>query len=211
MMKRLLPAALAALIATMPELRADDPFTDRDRAIAAAAQAAAPGGAAPAPADFLIVVDPALQRMTLWRDGAPLRAFTVSTAAAGLGNADGSGKTPTGWHRVAEWVGRDALPGQVFVSRVPTGEVLPPADWRSEADDDKVLTCILWLDGLEPGLNSGPGIDSHDRYIYIHGTNQEQLLGTPASHGCIRLSNRDVAELFHRTFGHKTLCFIAPH
>ena len=62
-----------------------------------------------------------------------------------------------------------------------------------------MLTRILWLSGLEPGVNKGPGIDSHARYIYIHATPAEEKLGTPASWGCVRLSNRDVIELFERT------------
>lgn len=157
----------------------------------------------------VIVVDAASQRLVLWQDREAKCAFPVSTAKAGTGNKEGSGKTPLGWHRVAEWIGGEAEPGQVFVSRAKTGEILPESLWRSTLDDDKVLTRIMWLEGLEPGKNSGPGIDSHDRFIYIHGTNQEHLLGSPASHGCIRLSNRNAIELFRFTDGTETLCLIA--
>ena len=76
--------------------------------------------------------------------------------------------------------------------------------WRDNRAEDFVLTRVMWLDGMEPGVNRGRGIDSHDRFIYIHGTNQEHLLGRPASHGCIRMSNRDVMELYYHTFGHPT-------
>lgn len=207
-MKRLLLAAIALIaMQTLPADAVPLAPTSRDRALAEAAFSS-PFAAALRPEDTLVVVDAATQRLVLWQGGEPACAFPVSTARAGLGCEDGSGKTPTGWHRVAEWIGRDAQPGQVFVSRVPTGEVVPPEQWRSETDDDKILTCIMWLEGLEPGRNAGPGIDSHERFIYIHGTSQEQFLGTPASHGCIRLSNRDAAELFHRTYGHETLCLI---
>ena len=74
--------------------------------------------------------------------------------------------------------------------------------------EDAVLTRILWLEGLEPGVNKGPGIDSHERYVYLHGTNQEQKLGTPASHGCLRFSNADIEKLFDLSEGVETYCFI---
>lgn len=76
------------------------------------------------------------------------------------------------------------------------GQVLPPAKWRDGGDADLILSRILWLDGLEPGVNKGGTVDSRARYIYLHGTNHEQLLGTPASHGCIRMANRDIAAFF---------------
>ena len=76
------------------------------------------------------------------------------------------------------------------------GQTLPPAKWRAGGDADLILSRIIWLDGLEPGINKGGTVDSRARYIYLHGTNQEQLLGTPASHGCVRMANRDIAALF---------------
>ena len=92
-----------------------------------------------------------------------------------------------------------------FVSRQPVpGEILRPEQWRSDGGRDYVLTRILWLDGLEYGKNRGPGADSHSRYIYLHGTNQEHLLGQPASHGCIRLSNHDVMVVYSLTEGRPT-------
>ena len=118
----------------------------------------------------------------------------MSTARAGIGGEEGSFRTPPGWHRIHARIGEDAAPGTVFVSREPTGET-----WCGEArDDDLILTRILTLDGLEDGVNRGPGCDSLARYIYLHGTNQEHLLGRPVSHGCVRLSNDDVRELFER-------------
>lgn len=143
------------------------------------------------------VVDVAAQRMTVLCDGAVIRTYRVSTAANGVGGAAGSGRTPPGRHRVCRLFGHHAAPGQIFVSRrAVKGMVLPPCAWRGEGETDYVLTRILWLEGLEPGVNAGPGVDSRARYIYIHGTNQEQLLGTAASHGCIRLSNAEVIDLF---------------
>jgi hypothetical protein len=105
----------------------------------------------------------------------------------------------------------DGLPaGTVFESRQPTGEVLPPEAWAEGGDRDLILTRILRLAGCEDGVNRGPGIDSHARYIYLHGTNQEQRVGSPASRGCIRLRNLEMIELFELTRGARTFCLIEP-
>jgi len=139
----------------------------------------------------------ARQQMCVAMDGRTVATCPVSTARAGIGGEAGSGKTPPGWHRVCARFGAKAALGQVFVSRRPVrGQTLRPADWRAGGDADLILSRILWLDGLEPGINKGGSVDSRERYIYLHGTNQEELLGTPASHGCIRLANRDIADLF---------------
>jgi len=151
-------------------------------------------------------VDVATQTLTLAGGGREPRVFRISTARAGVGSVEGSGKTPPGRHRVCRLFGHGAEPGQVFVSRrAVKGLVIARADWRMPSSKDYVLTRVLWLDGLEPGRNRGPGIDSRARYIYIHGTNQEQLLGTPASHGCIRMANDDVVELFAFVRRHRDL------
>ena len=162
-----------------------------------------PGGAEP---DAVVIeVSVPRQEMLVFRGGQLVLRYKVSTATAGVGARENSGRTPPGWHRVSEWIGGDAVPGQVFVSREPiAGSVLGKDKWRDDRADDFVLTRVMWLDGMEPGVNRGRGIDSHDRFIYIHGTNQEHLLGRPASHGCIRMSNRDVMELYYHTFGHPT-------
>jgi UDP-N-acetylmuramate--alanine ligase len=142
----------------------------------------------------LIVVDPAAQRAHLVLEGRLAWSAPCSTAANGLGSAASSNRTPLGWHRVCARIGAGAEPGTVFVSREPTGEV-----WRGESrPDDLILTRILRLEGLEPGINRGPGCDSFERYIYVHGTNQESALGTAASHGCVRLANADMVALFDR-------------
>jgi len=116
-----------------------------------------------------------------------------STAANGTGSQSGSYKTPLGWHRVAEKYGSNAAWGQEFVARQPTRRVWQPGD---DTKKDMVLTRILWLDGLEPGKNKGGEVDSYHRYIYIHGTNGEDDIGTPASMGCVRLLNDDVIEAY---------------
>lgn len=135
----------------------------------------------------LVLVDFRTQTLRVLSEGREVFRCRVSTAANGVGCVEGSGCTPYGWHRVSAIYGRDQPIGTRFVSREPNGDVwsgLPVAD-------DWILTRILWLEGLEPGVNRGPGVDSLSRYIYIHGTNQEDLLGSPASHGCVRVSNAD--------------------
>ena len=140
----------------------------------------------------LIVVDAAAQRAHLVSGGRVTFSAPVSTSVKGLGSAAGSYMTPLGWHRIHSRIGEGAEPGAVFVSREPTGEV-----WRGEARaDDLILTRILRLEGLEPGINQGPGCDSFERYIYFHGTNAESQLGQAVSIGCIRLSNADMITLF---------------
>ena len=150
--------------------------------------------------ELFIEVDIRLQQLYLWEsypDGDMLiRQYAVSTAANGAGEQTGSHCTPRGRHRIAEKIGAGAPMCSAFKSRVPTGEIWTPELDAENPGRDWILTRILWLEGLEPGKNQGGSVDSHDRYIYIHGTNEEHKLGTPASHGCIRMKNADVAELF---------------
>ena len=134
-----------------------------------------PGAPAALP-ERLLVVDAERQVATLFECGEAVAAWPVSTARTGIGGEENSFRTPPGWHRIHARIGESAAPGTVFVSREPTGET-----WRGEAcDDDLILTRILTLDGLEDGVNRGPGCDSLARYIYLHGTNHEQSLGRPA-------------------------------
>ncbi len=157
---------------------------------------------------WMLVISISRQRMVVC-EGSTLRAvYTISSAKAGVGSKEGSERTPLGWHKVTEWIGEDAPLGQVFEARQPTDEVIPPQKWNSAQSSDKVLTRIMWLSGLEPGKNRGGDVDSHARYIYLHGTNQEHLLGVPSSHGCIRMYNHDVVELFTRTKDRPVYCLI---
>jgi UDP-N-acetylmuramate--alanine ligase len=150
-----------------------------------------------APASFpprVLVVDVPRQQLALIEDSAVTATFAVSTAAAGVGGEAGSLRTPPGWHRIHGRIGADAPIGAVFASRVATGAV-----WQGEpSPDDLILTRILTLEGLERGVNRGPGCDSLERFIYIHGTNQEDRLGEPVSHGCVRMANADMIWLFER-------------
>ncbi|QYY35326.1 L,D-transpeptidase [Ruficoccus sp. ZRK36] len=100
--------------------------------------------------------------------------------------------TPTGLHVIDEKIGDGAPAGMVFIGRVPTGKRY----WEHEEQRNFVTTRILWLRGLEPGHNAGPGCDSHDRYIYIHGTNLEADFANARSHGCVLLRNEEVIELY---------------
>jgi len=133
-----------------------------------------------------ILVSVPEQRARVYCDGEQRAEFPVSTSRFGLGTEPGSFRTPLGKFRVAEKIGDDATPWTVFRSRRATGEIAGPG-----GDEDLVLTRVLWLEGLEPH-----NANTRDRYIYFHGTNQEHLIGQPASHGCVRLCNNDMLSLF---------------
>lgn len=142
----------------------------------------------------LLVVDVASQRLTLVISGLAIAGYPVSTAAAGIGGEENSLRTPPGWHCIQDLIGEGFPSGTVFEGRVPTGAI-----WHGGAlDQDLILTRIIRLEGLEDGVNRGAGHDSFERYIYVHGTNHEDELGRPASHGCIRMANADVIDLFDR-------------
>jgi L,D-transpeptidase YbiS len=150
--------------------------------------------------NLYIEVDTRLQQLYLWEPGPDgdmlIRQYPVSCASNGVGEEDGSYCTPRGRHRIAEKVGAGAPLGTAFKSRQPTGEIWTPELDAGNPGRDWILSRILWLEGLEPGRNQGGTVDTHQRYIYIHGTHEEHKLGTPASHGCVRMKNEDVAELF---------------
>jgi len=120
--------------------------------------------------------------------GEIIRCYAISTSRFGVGTEPGSYKTPAGRFRIAEKIGDGAPPGEIFVSRVATGNF-----GREEDDHDHVQTRILWLDGLDEDNKN-----THDRYVYIHGTNAESKLGIPASFGCVRMNNLDVIDLYDR-------------
>lgn len=122
--------------------------------------------------------------------------FPISTARNGAGELEDSFCTPRGAHRIAEKIGADAPLFAVFKAREATGEIWTPELEASDPGRDWILSRILWLEGMEPNKNQGGSVDSHARYIYIHGTNEEDNIGTPVSHGCIRMRNSDVATLF---------------
>ncbi|HYW77329.1 MAG TPA: L,D-transpeptidase [Gammaproteobacteria bacterium] len=124
--------------------------------------------------------------------------YPVSTSAEGAGERNGSGRTPRGAHVVRARIGAGADPGTVFVGRRPTGEICTPELYARAPERDWILTRILWLSGTEPGRNRLGEVDTMRRYIYIHGCPDEVALGVPGSHGCIRMRNADLIELFDR-------------
>ena len=127
------------------------------------------------------------------RAGKVIWQAPCATAATGTGSQMNSQKTPLGWHSVKKKIGAGAPSGQVFRSAQPTKEIWRPGQQTKE---DLVLTRVLWLTGEEPGKNLGGDVDSYSRYIYIHGTNEEEKIGTPSSHGCVRLKNADAIAAF---------------
>jgi|ERR1700720_4060113 len=126
------------------------------------------------------------QLLRLKRGDETLRTYPISSSRFGLGSEDGSLKTPLGKFRVAEKIGAGAAPGTIFKARVALGPDDPLPD-----TEDFITSRILWLDGLEEH-----NANTHDRFIYIHGTRHEDEIGRPDSHGCIRMRNGDVIELF---------------
>ena len=146
----------------------------------------------------LIRVSIAEQRLYLLQDEQVVRDFVVSTAKNGVGEEYGSERTPRGWHVIRAKIGAGCAPGTVFVNRRPTGEIYSPELRRRYPQRDWILTRILWLSGLEPGRNRLGRVDTLRRFIYIHGCPDEDTLGMPGSHGCVKMRNRDVIELFER-------------
>lgn len=140
-----------------------------------------------------MIIRTADQVAELWDVNKIIKVYPVSTALNGLGCAEGSYCTPTGKLRVASKIGQGLPIGSVIKSRIPTGEIwtTDPRNPLSSTDDDLVLTRLLWLEGAEVH-----NANTFKRYIYLHGTNQERLLGRPASHGCIRFCNQDIIEVF---------------
>jgi hypothetical protein len=158
------------------------------------------GGSVIAP---LLFVDVAKQTLTLYVNKSAASSWPVSTSKNGLGHAEGSFKTPAGLHLVIEQIGVDAPVGTVFESRKPCGK-LSESEWAGTEDIDRVTSRILWLEGMEQKNQN-----SHDRYIYIHGTNQEQDLGIPTSQGCIRMGNDAIIDLQGRIQLPPTWVYIA--
>ena len=145
-----------------------------------------------------IVVDISEQRLYLVQNKLVLKSYPISSSKFGEGSIENSFKTPLGMHQIKEKIGEDVEENTIFISRVDTQKKADIIKNTFDSNNDFVTSRILWLDGMEEGINKGKGIDSYDRYIYIHGTQEEGLIGTKASHGCIRMFNNDVIELFKK-------------
>ena len=126
------------------------------------------------------------QTLEIVRNGLVDQTYSISTSKFGSGFEPGSFRTPVGRFVIAEKIGSGAVPGTVFKARCPTGEIAGQG-----GEDDLILTRILWLEGLDP-----ENANTKERYIYIHGTNQESEIGHPASWGCIRMRTPDLITLF---------------
>jgi hypothetical protein len=153
----------------------------------------------------ILAVSVASQSVALFEDGRFVKQFPCSTSRFGIGQIEGSNCTPLGLHCIAEKIGGGEPPGTVFKSRKVVGRTSQP-----ELANAKITTRIMWLEGLEPGFNSGTNVDSHARYIYIHGTGDQETIGEPASHGCIHLADSDLLWLFDR-LPSGSLVWIAEH
>ncbi|MDI6745385.1 MAG: L,D-transpeptidase [Thermodesulfovibrionales bacterium] len=153
----------------------------------------------PSPAhEYLIVVKISEQKLYLMNGNEVSKTYAVSTSRYGVGSRIKSNKTPLGMHRIAEKIGEGAPFGAIFDGkRMYTGEISTIYTDDTKLSENYELTRIIWLEGMEPGINKGKGIDSYKRLIYIHGTAEEGLIGTPASIGCIRMKNSDVIEFFN--------------
>lgn len=149
----------------------------------------------PANGDLLYI---SAQRQALFhvRDGLLLTEYPIATAAAGLGSEADSYRTPTGLHRISEKIGAQVPPLGILRDREFTGAFADP-DFAGQ-DKDWITSRILWLSGLEPGVNQGSVVDSHERFIYIHGTANERSVGIPSSMGCVRMRNSDIIALFEQ-------------
>ncbi len=147
--------------------------------------------------DYMLIINTTEQMMYLLKGNTLIDEYVVSTGKTGEGNASGSGKTPLGYHKIIEKIGDGAPIGTIFVGKRDTGNISPIYKDKTDVENDPVVTRILSLDGLEPGYNKGGNVDSYKRFIYIHGTHEEGLLGSKTSHGCIRMKNTEVVELFN--------------
>ncbi|HRD48930.1 MAG: L,D-transpeptidase [Candidatus Competibacter sp.] len=146
----------------------------------------------------LICVSIPEQQLALLEEGVATAIYPVSTARNGSGERRGSGCTPRGWHRIRIKIGAGLPLNAVLVGRRPTGEIYSPELADDHPERDWILSRILWLTGLEAGFNRGGECDTLRRYIYIHGCPDHSPMGAPLSHGCIRMRNRDLLELFER-------------
>jgi len=138
------------------------------------------------------------QQLHLFEFGKIIKSYTISTAKNGPGERFGSECTPRGWHIVRAKIGQGEADNMVFIGRRPTGEIYQPHMRKEFPRRDWILTRIMWLSGCEVGKNRLTNLDTMRRYIYIHGCPDEDIMGIPGSHGCIKMRNKDVIELFNR-------------
>lgn len=148
--------------------------------------------------DEVLYVNIDEQKMYHIKKNKTVESYTISSSKYGTGNKAGSNKTPLGLHKVKSKFGEKTPINGRMIGRVFYGQIATIYTDKTKSKTDDVTSRILWLEGQESGVNKGEGIDSYKRYIYIHGTSEEGILGTPASHGCIRMKNKEVIELYNK-------------
>lgn len=143
-----------------------------------------------------LIIHISTQTLTHFESGHEVGHYPVSTAVKGVGEENGSEKTPRGWHIIRAKIGAHARTNAVFVDRRPTGEIFDAALRERFPNRDWILTRILWLSGTELGKNRLGMVDTMSRFIYIHGCPDDTVMGVPGSKGCIRMRNSDIIKLF---------------
>lgn len=145
-----------------------------------------------------ILIDTARQKLILHHEGAVYFEVDIGSGINGVGELNGTEKTPRGWHDIVACIGEGCAVNTVFRGRRSTGEIYSTDLSQQYPERDWVLSRILWLRGLEVGRNRLGNVDTQRRYIYLHGCPDEVTLGMPSSHGCIRMRNADIIRLFDR-------------
>lgn len=145
--------------------------------------------------NYLILVKISNQSLILYKDFEEIKKYKVSTSIYGEGSDEGSNKTPLGAHYIKDYIGKDIDFLTIFQNRKPINKKTEIIKEQKYSDQDIISSRILWLEGLEEGKNKGVNVDTYQRYIYIHGTNEEGMLGKKSSHGCIRMGNSDIIDL----------------
>jgi len=154
-----------------------------------------------------LYVDVEIQTLFYFDKNKQVKSYLISSAKNGVGNQNNSYQTPTGFHQVIEKIGAGQPVNMMFKGRKATGEIAK-IDEPRYTEQDTISSRILWLSGLEEGVNLSGNVDTKNRYIYIHGTADESHLGHPLSHGCIRMKNTDIIELFEMVDEH-VIVFLA--
>ena len=159
--------------------------------------------------DQYILIIPSQQKLLLIKNSIVLQEYMISTSKYGLGNKNESFQTPIGIHKISKKIGNLCPIFTVFKGRAPLGDNLTLSELEKPINEkyrkkylkgceDVITSRIMWLEGIEEGVNKGGNVDTYSRYIYIHGTAHEELIGKEASHGCIRMRNDNVIELFEK-------------
>ena len=148
------------------------------------------------PGERILIVRISTATLQFYRGGVLAKSYSVSTSKLPPSNIKHSRGTPRGLHEIAERIGAGQPPGMVFKSRVPTGKHFSEFLETDSPDSNLITSRILWLRGLEAGVNRGGNVDTYERYVYVHGTNLESRIGEPLSAGCVLMRNLDIVELY---------------